>query len=109
MDKLINIALKKLEEASPGRTVDRNLTLKHFLNDFVGFDLQSSHLTGKDIIGDAYEFLITHFANDACKKANEFYTLLEISTLLAKLVDPYSGNRICDPNHGSGSLLIKVV
>lgn len=126
LGELINIALEKLEdanrsklervfrnidfnsEANLGQTKDRNRRLKNLLADFAELDLQPSHLEGNDIIGDAYEFLISQFASDAGKKAGEFYTPGEVSTLLAKLVDPQPGNRICDPACGSGSLLIKV-
>ncbi len=122
----INIALEKLEdanrsklervfrnidfnsEANLGQTKDRNRRLKNLLVDFSALNLQPSHLEGNDVIGDAYEFLIAHFASDAGKKAGEFYTPGEVSTLLAKLIDPQPGNRICDPACGSGSLLIKV-
>jgi type I restriction enzyme M protein len=62
----------------------------------------------RDIIGDVYEYLIGKFAADAGKKAGEFYTPPEVSILLAKLVDPQPGDRICDPACGSGSLLIRV-
>ncbi|RTL55957.1 MAG: type I restriction-modification system subunit M [Sphingobacteriales bacterium] len=126
LGELINIALEKLEdanrsklervfrnidfnsEANLGQTKDRNRRLKNLLVDFSALNLQPSHLEGNDIIGDAYEFLIAQFAGDAGKRAGEFYTPGEVSTLLAKLVDPRPGNRICDPACGSGSLLIKV-
>lgn len=124
--EVINIALEKLEdanrsklervfrnidfnsEANLGQTKDRNRRLKNLLVDFSALNLQPSHLESNDVIGDAYEFLIAHFASDAGKKAGEFYTPAEVSTLLAKLIDPQPGNRICDPACGSGSLLIKV-
>lgn len=126
LGELINIALEKLEdtnrsklervfrnidfnsEANLGQTKDRNRRLKNLLVDFSALDLQPSNLEGNDIIGDAYEFLIAQFAGDAGKRAGEFYTPGEVSTLLAKLVNPQPGNRICDPACGSGSLLIKV-
>ena len=60
------------------------------------------------MIGDAYEFLISNFASTAGKKAGEFYTPGEVSTLLARLVEAKSGDRIADPACGSASLLIKV-
>ncbi|MEZ4685007.1 MAG: N-6 DNA methylase [Bacteroidia bacterium] len=44
-------------------------------------DLQPSHLEDNDIIGDAYEYLIERFASDAGKKAGEFYTPSQASTL----------------------------
>lgn len=95
-------------ETAFGPTKQRNQILKNLLVDFAGLDLQPSHLEGNDIIGDSYEYLISLFAGEAGKKAGEFYTPGEVSTLLAKLVDPQPGNRICDPACGSGSLLIKV-
>src|SRR5690606_26193320 len=61
-----------------------------------------------DVIGDSYEYLISLLAGEGGNEAGEFYTPSEVSTLLAKLVDPQPGNRICDPACGSGSLLIKV-
>lgn len=123
--ELINLALEQLEdanrhklervfrnidfnsEANLGQTKDRNRRLKNLLVDFEELDLQPSHLEGNDVIGDAYEYLIEKFASDAGKKAGEFYTPSQVSTLLAKLVDPQPGNRIADPSCGSGSLLIK--
>lgn len=126
LGEIIDIALTGLEDANRtklanvfrnisfnseaifGQTKERNTLLKNLLADFSQLDLQPSHLEGNDIIGDAYEYLISRFAGDAGKKAGEFYTPAEVSTLLAKLVDPQPGNRICDPACGSGSLLIKV-
>jgi type I restriction enzyme M protein len=95
-------------EAAFGQTKERNRILKNLLTDFAQLNLQPSHLEGNDVIGDAYEYLISQFASNAGKKAGEFYTPSEVSTLLAKLVEPKPGNRICDPTSGSGSLLIKV-
>ncbi len=95
-------------ESQLGQTVDRNRRLKNLLVDFSELDLQPSHLLNTDVIGDAYEYLIGQFASKAGKKAGEFYTPAEVSALLAKLVDPHPGDRICDPTCGSGSLLIKV-
>lgn len=95
-------------EANLGQKKDRNRRLKNLLADFSQLDLQPSHLEGNDVIGDAYEFLIAQFASDAGKKAGEFYTPSQVSELLARLIDPKPGNRICDPACGSGSLLIKV-
>ena len=123
--ELINTALEGMEDANRGkldrvfrnidfnsesnlgRTADRNRRLKNLLVDFANLDLQPSHLEGNDIIGDSYEYLIAKFADSAGKKAGEFYTPSEVSTLLAKLVLPQPGDRICDPACGSGSLLIK--
>lgn len=126
--EIINIALEKIEdenkaklegvfrnidfnsEAALGETKDRNRRLKNLLDDFADsrLDLRPSKIGNRDIIGDVYEYLIGKFAAGAGKKAGEFYTPAEVSILLAKLVDPQSGDRICDPACGSGSLLIRV-
>ncbi len=96
-------------EANLGRTKERNERLKNLLNDFNDkrLDLRPSRTNGRDVIGDAYEYLIGKFASGAGKKAGEFYTPPEASELLAALVDPKPGERISDPACGSGSLLIK--
>ncbi len=125
--EIINKALEKIEEDNSeklegifrnvdfndrnilGDTKERNSILKHLLEDFSDpkLDLSPSKLSGADIIGDSYEYLISHFASDAGKKGGEFFTPSEVSTLLAKLVEPKEGERIYDPTCGSGSLLIK--
>lgn len=124
--ELIDIALTKLEdenrsklamvfrsisfnsETAFGPTKQRNQILKNLLTDLSELNLEPSHLANNDVIGDSYEYLISMFAGEAGKKAGEFYTPSEVSTLLAKLINPQSGDRICDPACGSGSLLIKV-
>jgi type I restriction enzyme M protein len=126
--ELINIALEKIEDANKyklenvfrnidfnsepalGQTKERNRRLKHLLDDFNDprLDLRPSRIGQRDIIGDVYEYLIGQFAAGAGKKAGEFYTPKEVSILLAKLVQPKAGDRICDPACGSGSLLIQV-
>ena len=125
LGELINIALEAIEEANRakltgvfrnidfaseanlGQVKDRNRRLRNLLDDFFPLDLRPGNLAGNDVIGDAYEYLIDRFASDAGKKAGEFYTPGQVSTLLAKLVEPRAGNRICDPTCGSGSLLLK--
>lgn len=126
--ELINIALENIEEANKtklegvfrnidfnsdanlGETKDRNRRLKHLLEDFANpvLDLRPSRIGDQDIIGNTYEYLISRFASDSGKKGGEFYTPHQVSVLMAKLLQPKSGNRICDPACGSGSLLISV-
>ena len=126
--ELINTALEQLEdankaklegvfrnidfnsEANLGQTKERNKRLKELLQDFAveEMDLRPSHVGKQDIIGNTYQYLIGHFASDAGKKGGEFYTPDEVSALLAKLLAPKKGSRICDPTCGSGSLLIQV-
>ncbi len=94
-----------------GQTKDRNRRLKEIINDFANPILNfRPSILGKveDIIGNSYMFLIEKFASGSGKKGGEFYTPHEVSQLLAKLVNPQEGNRICDPTCGSGSLLTTV-
>jgi type I restriction enzyme M protein len=126
--ELINVALEQLEdankaklegvfrnidfnsEANLGQTKERNKRLKELLEDFATetIDLRPSRVGGQDIIGNTYQYLIGRFASDAGKKGGEFYTPGEVSELLARLLAPKKGSRICDPTCGSGSLLIQV-
>ena len=59
------------------------------------------------MIGNAYEYLIKNFAASGGQKAGEFYTPPEVSDLISELLDPQTGDSICDPACGSGSLLMK--
>ena len=94
-------------EANLGQARQRNTRLKNLLEDFAGLDLRPEQVGHMDVIGDVYEYLIAQFASQAGKKAGEFYTPAEVSETLARLVSPKSGDRICDPTCGSGSLLIR--
>lgn len=64
----------------------------------------------RDILGDAYEYLIGQFAAGAGKKAGEFYTPQKVSTILAKIVTTGKSKlkSVYDPTCGSGSLLLRV-
>jgi hypothetical protein len=115
--EVINIALEQIEEANKqklsgvfrnidfnseanlGQTKDRNARLKHLLEDFndTRIDLSPSRVGNLDVIGNAYMFLIEKFAAGAGKKAGEFYTPEAVSELIAELVNPQAGERICDP------------
>ncbi len=92
-----------------GDEEQKNDILRHLLEDFAkpALDLRPSRVGNLDIIGGAYEYLISRFAASAGKKAGEFYTPAEVSELMARLVDPQSGDEICDPTCGSASLLMK--
>ena len=63
-----------------------------------------------DVLGDAYEYLISQFAANAGKKAGEFYTPQQVSKILAKIVTVGKNNlkNVYDPTCGSGSLLLRV-
>lgn len=92
-----------------GDEEQKNDILRHLLEDFAkpALDLRPSRVGNLDIIGGAYEYLISRFAASAGKKAGEFYTPAEVSELMARLVDPQPGDDICDPTCGSASLLMK--
>jgi type I restriction enzyme M protein len=93
-----------------GQSKDRNRRLKNLIEDFdkPKLNFRSSVIGTEDIIGNAYMYLIERFASDSGKKGGEFYTPHEVSELLARLIAPQAGDRICDPACGSGSLLITV-
>ncbi len=122
----IDKALHAIEEANLGKLRDvfqdisfnsnklgdeqqKNDILRHLLEDFAKpeLNLGESRVGQLDVIGNAYEFLIKNFASTSGKKAGEFYTPPEVSTLMARLMDPQPGDEICDPTCGSGSLLMK--
>jgi len=69
-----------------------------------------SDTSQRDVLGDAYEYLIGQFASGAGKKAGEFYTPQEVSIVLAKLVttEKTKLKSVYDPTCGSGSLLLRV-
>ncbi|WP_268793915.1 type I restriction-modification system subunit M [Rheinheimera salexigens] len=92
-----------------GQEKQKNDLLRHLLEDF-GKDilnLSSERVGSLDVIGNAYEFLIKHFAAGSGATAGEFYTPPEVSDLLATILEPVEGDQICDPACGSGSLLLK--
>lgn len=75
--------------------------------DQVDFDLDNPK---HDVLGDAYEYLIGKFASGAGKKAGEFYTPQQVSTILARIVTigKKKLKNVYDPTCGSGSLLLRV-
>jgi type I restriction enzyme M protein len=75
--------------------------------DQIDFELEKSD---SDVLGDAYEYLIGQFASGAGKKAGEFYTPQQVSTILARIVTTGKTRlkSVYDPTCGSGSLLLRV-
>ena len=74
-------------------------------------DFRSNRAEGDDLLGDAYEFLMRHFATESGKSKGQFYTPAEVSRVIAKVVGLGSAKNasqtIYDPTCGSGSLLLK--
>ena len=62
-----------------------------------------------DMLGNAYEFLIKHFADLTNKKAGEFYTPRSVVNLLGLILDPQEGETIYDPACGTGGMLLECV
>lgn len=92
-----------------GDEKQKNDILRHLLEDFgkETLNLRPSRVGTLDVIGNAYEYLIKHFAAGSGKSAGEFYTPPEVSDLLSIILEPQRGDSICDPACGSGSLLMK--
>jgi type I restriction enzyme M protein len=74
-------------------------------------DFRGNRAEGDDLLGDAYEYLMRHFATESGKSKGQFYTPAEVSRIMAKVIglgDAKSASQsIHDPTCGSGSLLLK--
>ncbi|QPH92180.1 type I restriction-modification system subunit M [Campylobacter concisus] len=88
--------------------VDRLSTL---VSIFENLDFSSNSSEGDDLLGDAYEYLMRHFATESGKSKGQFYTPAEVSRIMAQIIGiPPTANRsttVYDPTCGSGSLLLK--
>ena len=76
-------------------------------------DFSKNRADGDDILGDAYEYLMRHFATESGKSKGQFYTPAEVSRVMAQIIgiktDKTTGKTsVYDPTCGSGSLLLKV-
>lgn len=74
-------------------------------------DFSSNRAEGDDILGDAYEYLMRHFAAESGKSKGQFYTPAEVSRIMAKVIginqSKSQTETVYDPTCGSGSLLLK--
>ena len=124
----INKAIRRLAEANDLQGVINNAdfddpnklgegksmqdTLSNLIGIFEDIDFSSSNAEGDDLLGDAYEYLMRHFATESGKSKGQFYTPAEVSRVMAKLLqipeDAPKSTTVYDPTCGSGSLLIKV-
>jgi type I restriction enzyme M protein len=88
--------------------VDR---LSKLVTIFQDLDFGKNRAEGDDLLGDAYEYLMRHFATESGKSKGQFYTPAEVSRIMAKVIgvgDAKSATQtIHDPTCGSGSLLLK--
>jgi type I restriction enzyme M protein len=92
--------------------VDRLTNLINIFNSST-LDFSKNRADHDDILGDAYEYLMQHFAQESGKSKGQFYTPAEVSRILAKVIGINAQNSVVattayDPTCGSGSLLLKV-
>ena len=76
-------------------------------------DFSKNRAEGDDILGDAYEYLMRHFATESGKSKGQFYTPAEVSRVIAQIIGirdakTSANTTVYDPACGSGSLLLKV-
>ncbi|AWS53538.1 MULTISPECIES: type I restriction-modification system subunit M [Proteus] len=85
--------------------------LSKLIGIFEGLDLSSNRADGDDLLGDAYEYLMRHFATESGKSKGQFYTPSEVSRILSKVIGINKNTpqdaTVYDPTCGSGSLLLK--
>ena len=86
-------------------------TLSKLVAIFNNLDLGANRTEGDDLLGDAYEYLMRHFATESGKSKGQFYTPAEVSRIMAQIIgihrDTPKNYTIYDPTCGSGSLLIR--
>ncbi|MGH3220483.1 MAG: type I restriction-modification system subunit M [Streptosporangiaceae bacterium] len=110
LQKVIDLAdFNDEEKLGNGKEMQDRLTkLVTIFNDL---DFRGSRAEGDDLLGDAYEYLMRHFATESGKSKGQFYTPAEVSRVLAKIVGIGPNTRqdqtVLDPACGSGSLLLK--
>lgn len=111
LQKVIDLADFNDEEKL-GKGKEMQDRLSKLVTIFADLDFRSSRAEGDDLLGDAYAYLMRHFATESGKSKGQFYTPAEVSRVLAKIVGIGSGTRqdqtVYDPACGSGSLLLKV-
>ncbi|CAI37421.1 DNA restriction-modification system, DNA methylase [Corynebacterium jeikeium] len=124
----MNIAIRRLAEANDLQGVINNADfddpnklgegkamqdrLTNLVSIFQDIDFTGSRAEGDDLLGDAYEYLMRHFATESGKSKGQFYTPAEVSRIMAQVLeipkDTPRSTTVYDPTCGSGSLLIKV-
>jgi len=99
------------DEDRLGRGKEMQDRLSKLVSIFDALDFQANRAEGDDLLGDAYEYLMRHFATESGKSKGQFYTPAEVSRILAKVVGINAKTKqddtVYDPTCGSASLLIK--
>ena len=81
--------------------------LQRLLRHFHQHSLRNADLYTPDLLGDAYEYLIKQFADDAGKKGGEFYSPRGVVKLIVQLIKPQPKQTVYDPTCGSGGMLVE--
>jgi type I restriction enzyme M protein len=82
--------------------------LINLIEHFSQYNLSNKNVHS-DILGQAYEYLIKHFADLANKKAGEFYTPRSVVHLMGLILNPAEGDSIYDPACGTGGMLLECI
>jgi type I restriction enzyme M protein len=110
LDFLVN-ATDFNDEDKLGRGKEMQDRLSRLVSIFDGLDFRANRAEGDDLLGDAYEYLMRHFATESGKSKGQFYTPAEVSRIMAQVVgigpQTKPSDTIYDPTCGSGSLLLK--
>jgi type I restriction enzyme M protein len=110
LQKVIDLADFNDEEKL-GKGKEMQDRLSKLVTILADLDFRGSRAEGDDLLGDAYEYLMRHFATESGKSKGQFYTPAEVSRVLAKVVGigPHTrrSETVYDPACGSGSLLLK--
>ena len=100
-----------LDESKLGKGKEMQERLSKLVGIFEGLDFRANRAHGDDLLGDAYEYLMRHFATQSGKSKGQFYTPAEVSRIMAQVIgigpDTRLRHTVYDPTCGSGSLLIK--
>ena len=99
------------DESKLGKGKEMQDRLSKLVGIFEGLDFRANRAHGDDLLGDAYEYLMGHFATQSGKSKGQFYTPAEVSRIMARVIgigpDTRRDHTVYDPTCGSGSLLIK--
>ncbi len=99
------------DESKLGGGKEMQDRLSKLVGIFENLDFRANRAHGDDLLGDAYEYLMGHFATESGKSKGQFYTPAEVSRIMAQVIgigsDTTQDQTVYDPTCGSGSLLIK--
>ena len=94
-----------------GRGKEMQDRLSKLVAIFESLDFRANRVEGDDLLGDAYEYLMRHFATESGKSKGQFYTPAEVSRIMAQVIGiapaTQQDETIYDPTCGSGSLLLR--